>query len=114
MLMVLDHFFPESMAMSGFMILSLVVFTVINIIAYYLGIRAALSSNKSRFIQLIMVLIVVKMFIAVAMVVGYVKMGQPASKLFVLPFLILYVIFTIFEVWILLKIARINPASSIE
>jgi hypothetical protein len=59
-----------------------------------------------------MMLILMKMIVCVALVVAYVKISNPESKLFVLPFLTTYLIFTIFEIFVLQKIARYQPGTS--
>jgi len=88
------------------------VFTGINIIAYYTGRRAVRSKSNFRFIQLVMGLILFKMVVCIALVVAHVKINHPVSKLFVIPFMVIYLIFTLFEIYVLEKMARTNTASS--
>jgi hypothetical protein len=59
-----------------------------------------------------MILILVKMFVCIGLVVAYVKISSPDSKLFVLPFLTIYLIYTIFEIFVLQKIARYKAEPS--
>jgi hypothetical protein len=84
---------------------------MIVILAYYSGRRAVLSKSKFRFVQLMMMLIVFKMLICVALVVAHMKIHQPPSKLFVIPFLAIYLIFTLFEIYVLEKLARTKQAA---
>ena len=107
---ILQLVIPKSDALSNFTMLCIAVFLAINIAAYYLGKGAAESSSKYRFIHLMMILIIVKMFICVALVLFYVKIGQPSTKLFVIPFLLIYLTFTIFEIHVLQKLAKVQPA----
>ncbi|MDX1476935.1 MAG: hypothetical protein R3301_04485 [Saprospiraceae bacterium] len=111
LLLLLDVLLPQSDAVSQFTMICTAVFVLINVLAYYLGIGAARSDNKYRFIHLMMILILVKMMICVALVLIYVRIGQPATKLFVIPFLAIYIIFTIFEIYVLQRVARIKPGS---
>lgn len=111
-LLIWNTFLPESSALSQFTFWCIGVFTFINILAYYAGKRAVYSKSKYRFVQLIMILILFKMMICVALVVAHVKINHPDSKLFVLPFLTIYLIFTLFEIYVLEKLARTNTADS--
>lgn len=112
-LLLWDVFLPKSEAFSTFTIICMVTFTAINILAYFAAIRAVNSKSKYRFVQLMMMLILFKMMICVGLVVAHVKINQPDTKLFVLPFLTIYLIFTLFEIYVLEKLARTNhPTSS--
>jgi hypothetical protein len=103
---------PQSAAKSQFTLWCVTAFVIINVLAYYTGRRATNSKSNYRFIQLMMMLILMKMIVCVALVVAYVKISNPESKLFVLPFLTTYLIFTIFEIFVLQKIARYQPGTS--
>ena len=102
----LDILFPASNALGQLSLISAIIFIAIVIGAYYLGQMAIRSASKSRFIQLVMMIIMIKMFVCVLIIAVYLKVVVPESKLFVLPFLVIYLIFTIFEVIILERIAR--------
>ena len=100
---------PETDAKSPFTLWCVIVFVLINILAYYSGRRAALSRSKYRFVQLMLLLIMLKMVVCIALVVAHVRINHPDSKLFVLPFLTTYLIFTVFEIFVLEKLARVTP-----
>ena len=102
----------ETDALSGFGILCIAMFVLINILAYYSGVRAVHSTSKFRFVHIIMILIIVKMAICVGLVIAHLKINQPGSRLFVLPFLTTYLIFTVFEIYILEKVARTKTAET--
>lgn len=109
MLAGLQAWEPKLEAFSPFTILSVGVFAAIVGLAYSIGVRVARSQSKGRFVQLIMFLVLIKMMICILLVVFHVKINEPTNKLFVLPFLIVYLIFTIFEVFTLEKLARLKP-----
>ena len=111
-LVVWNTFLPESSAISQFTFLCISAFILINILAYYSGKRAIHSKSKFRFVQLMMMLILFKMMICVALVAAHMKINHPESKLFVLPFLTIYLIFTLFEIYVLERLARTNTPSS--
>ncbi len=54
------------------------------------------------------------MFISVAIVVVHVRLEQPENKLFVIPFLAIYLIFTIFEIYILDRVGKAKPSIDSE
>lgn len=104
-----DNFLPSTEALTRFPFLCVGVFALINVAAFYLGVKSVHSKSKYRFIHLTMFLIMVKMLICFGLVVIYVQVNHPGSKLFVLPFLTSYLIFTCFEIYVLEKIARTKP-----
>ena len=111
-LVVLDQLLPASTALSQFTVWCVLVFTCINALAYYAGRRAVRSTSKFRFIQMMMILILFKMMICIGLVVIHVEVNHPASKLFVIPFLLIYLIFTLFEIYVLEKMARTHTQPS--
>lgn len=102
---------PESDAVSQFTFVCVGTFTFINVLAYAAAKRAVRSKSKYRFIQLMMILILFKMVVCIGLVVAHVKINNPDSKLFVIPFLTIYLIFTFFEIYVLEKLARTTEAS---
>lgn len=104
------HFLvPGSEPFSDLSIHSFLVFGAIVVLAYVLGKRAALSGAKFVFIRMTILFIFVKMFIGVGLVVYHVRSELPEDKTFIIPFLIIYLIFTIFEIYVLEKLGRIQP-----
>ena len=74
------------------------VFMVLTSIAYYYATKKALGvSNKMAFIQLVMMTVMLKIILIMTIVAVYYKVVQPQSKYFVIPFLIIYFIYSIFE-----------------
>ena len=106
---ILEALAPQLQAVSMFTMLCIGVFSAIVGLAYILGARTAQSEARGRFVQLVMFLIVIKMLICVLLVVLHVKLNTPENKLFVIPFLMIYLIFTIFEVYVLERLARLKP-----
>jgi len=105
-LWVMHALLPDIDAWGAFSLWTIAVFTAIVIGAFYLGQMAVRSESKARFIQLVMMIIFVKMMVCILLVGIYIKIEAPDSRLFVVPFLAIYLIFTIFEVIVLERIAR--------
>jgi hypothetical protein len=85
---------------------SLVIFVGISVAAYIFGLKTANSRNKGDFINLIIILIAAKMLICLFTVWLYQIFVEPESKLFVIPFFIIYLIFTSFEMYILIRLGN--------
>jgi hypothetical protein len=85
---------------------SLGMFIPLSIAMFLGGQRAAKSENKYFFSNLIMPFTFIKMFVAVAGLVVYKKIFQPETKYFLLPFFVVYFVFTIFETYFMVKLAK--------
>ena len=82
---------------------SLVFFVTLSIVVFYLGNAAASSENKNRLTQLIMILVFFKLFSCLMIIVIYDRLFHPPSDYYVLPFFLIYIVFTAFEVMMLSK-----------
>ncbi len=79
-------------------------------IAFALGKRAMSSSSPYRFIQVLLMIIMGKMGLSLLIIIVYMKLFEPPDKSFVWPFLVIYVIYTVFEVYFLEKIAKVKTS----
>lgn len=68
--------------------------------------KAAKSENKNLFGQIFLLSIVFKLMICGLLVIAYVLLVKPSSVHFILPFLLIYVSFTIYEVYFVTKLAK--------
>ena len=103
---------PGSEAFSDLSIHAFIVFGAIVVLAFFLGKKAAMSGAKYVFIRMTILLIFVKMCIGVGLVVIHVRSEMPEDKTFIIPFLLIYLIFTIFEIYVLEKLGRIQPVGN--
>lgn len=76
---------------------------------YELGIRAVESSNKNNFINVVMISVFLKMMLSLIMLFVYTKTVKPESKGFLIPFFIIYLVFTSLEIWALIRVGRTKP-----
>ena len=83
-------------------------FASISMIIYLLSIKSANSPNKFQFMNVVIMNIFIKMIVSFLLIVAYVQMNAPTDKLYVLPFMMVYLIFTIFETYFLMKTAKPN------
>lgn len=86
--------------------ISLGLFVLLTVAMYYAGSRALRSKNKNDFTNVVMGFTMGKMFLAIAIVFGYLKLVEPTDKLFILPFFTVYLIYTVVEVYLMMKLSR--------
>lgn len=75
---------------------------------YFLGERFSRSKNKYHYNQLIILNFVAKLGISIFILFVYHSITQPESNLFIVPFGIIYIAFTIFEAIFMSKQASIS------
>ena len=72
---------------------------------YLLSLKALKSTNKMAFIQLVMFNVIFKIVGFMVIAAFYFKIVHPTKKYFILPFLVIYFIYTIFETIYIYKLA---------
>lgn len=82
------------------------IFIIISIASYVFGLRAFHSSNKYDFSNLFIIITTFKIFVFLLTFILYQILVEPSNKLYILPFFIIYFIFTSFEVRLLTKIGK--------
>lgn len=82
-------------------------FLSFSLIVHQLAQNASKSKNKFVFTRLTLAISFVKMLLIVVIVVGYRLLISRESIEFIWPFLIIYLIFTIFETSYLTKLAKL-------
>ncbi|WP_116125659.1 hypothetical protein [Lewinella sp. IMCC34183] len=99
-----------------FSVATLLLFLFLCTVIFFLGRRSAGAANRMLFSNVFLAATMAKMFLCGILVVGYVILGEPESKLFIVPFFWLYLVYTGFEVYFLMKVsaivARPEPAES--
>ncbi len=78
------------------------------LLVYFIASWAAHQPQKSLFTGLSLLITIAKMGFSVIVVGIYFKIYEPTERLFVVPFLIIYVIYTIYETYFLMKLSRVN------
>lgn len=91
---------------TDFSVYSIIGFTGLSILMYVLGVKAAQSDNKYSFNNLIVGNMLLKMILSVLIILVYKNAYNIDSRAFLLPFLIVYLSFTIFETYFLTKLAK--------
>ncbi len=85
------------------MYLSILFFTFLAMGVFHLSERAANANNKNFFMQIVMINTMMKMFGSVVVVIGYFYFTKPSTTKFIVPFIIVYVMYTIFDAYFMMK-----------
>ncbi len=106
--------FPDLGVHTGFSYSTIVIFFVFSLGAFLMGKAAVKSTNKYRFIQVLLLVIMGKIMISLLAILAYMKLTEPPDKRFVLPFILIYLIYTVFEVYYLEKVAKEEPEDAVQ
>lgn len=107
-LLLVFCFIPVFKPYNGLNVVSFIFFNVLCLAAYYFGKKSLKSPNKFLFNQLIMLNVIIKMFVSIGIIVIFHQFYNPQTNWFVLPFLIFYVIYTIFETYLLTNLVKLH------
>ena len=110
LILLLLPFIPFFEGHEIFSWLSLGFFILFTIGVYYIAEKAAQSPNLNTFSSVILGVIFLKMVFIIFIVLIYKKAMDPGSPWFLVPFFLIYIVFTIFEVYFMNKLARIKPS----
>lgn len=91
---------------TDFSLYAIAAFFLLSYLMFYLGSKAAKSSNKYTFNNIIVGNMILKMFMCVIIVMVYKQVYEVQSRAFLFPFLIIYLSYTIFETYFLTKLAK--------
>ena len=106
--LILQFFVPEFLPYAPISWASVIFFVIFSWIVYIFGLKAAQSDNKNDFTRFSMMVIMGKLFLSIFLVIGYVYVAQPANRFVVLPFIPIYVIYTIFETKFMMELAKMK------
>ena len=106
--LILQSFVPKFLPYAQFSWASVAFFVVFSWVVYFLGTKAAQSENKNDFTRFSLMVIMGKLFLSVFLVIGYVVVVEPTNRFVVLPFIPIYVIYTVFETNFMMKLAQVK------
>ena len=86
--------------------ISLAFFVLLTLAMYGVGTLTSKSKNTAAFTGTILGFTFGKMFFSLIIVIAYFQYTQPLSKVFVVPFFIVYLIYTVFETWFMMKLGK--------
>lgn len=85
---------------------SILGFIVLSVLIYFLVERSLAATGGKNMLGLVVFNVFLKLAFSFGFVALYVQNNQPQNKLFLLPFFIAYLSFTVFETWFLNLQAR--------
>jgi len=106
LLAVLLALLPQAQMHTAFAGATVLLFVLICIGLFFAGRSAAGSSSKLAFNNLVSVSVFGKMLVAVAALFVYQQTTLPENSWFVGIFLLVYVVYTVFEVWFMTRLAK--------
>jgi hypothetical protein len=89
-------------------------FVLFTVLAFFYGGMAARSQNKHQFTNAFMGLTMGKMLFSAMIVTAYFFLAKPSDKLFIIPFFAIYLVYTVFEVAILMKIGAVAKSTPLN
>jgi hypothetical protein len=104
--LVTHVYFPKLESHAPFSFVTISLFVIFCLVAFVLGKKSVKSTNKYRFIHILLMLIMGKMVLSLFLILTYVKLLTPPDKLFVIPFFLIYLVYTVFEIYFLEKVAK--------
>lgn len=75
-------------------------FSLFSLLTYLTSKKLEQSENRSSLLSLTFSNMLLKILLTAVVILIYYKFGQPESGLFVIPFIIIYIGFTVFEVYL--------------
>ena len=91
---------------SDFSWICITAFVILTILMYFIGSQAVKSSNKNAFTSTALGFIMGKMMLAILVILIYNKLAEPESKVFIIPFFIVYVIYSSFETYFMMRLSK--------
>ena len=114
LLLLFLHQFPAIGEYQSFSWISWLCFIGISFLMFFLGKWSAMHRDRNLFVSISILLGGGKMLLAVLLVIVYSKLMQPTSRAFVIPFFLVYLCFTIFETYFMMKLAREKRSADLE
>lgn len=109
LVLVFVHSFESQADTILLSVMTVVLFTLLSI-GLFIALKISVkSTNKQLFISYTLINMIVRMVMSIVLLLGYRELFKPIDGKFVLPFLLIYVLFTIFETSFMLKIADEKP-----
>lgn len=87
---------------------SIIFFTILSLVVYWLSQRAVNSNQQNFFLYIIMINVFVKLISAFVLILIYTRVKNPTDKYFLVPFLMTYLVFTLFETVFLSAQAKVS------
>jgi hypothetical protein len=106
-------FLPELIPYLGLGYAAMIFFSLLSILIYYWSRHLGAHDNPYLLLYLTYGVILFKLLMSVVIVYAFKEYYEPDTRYFVLPFLIVYIFFTIFETAYMAKSGRLKRRSAL-
>lgn len=106
LILLIMEFVPALAAHHRLSWVSWFMFVVFSAGTYIFASITARSPNPNSFVRFYIISIILKMALSVGVILTYKLQFNPEDKIFILPFFIIYLIFTAFEMYFLTKVEK--------
>ncbi len=89
-----------------FSISSTFVFVIFTILVFHIGLRVVGSPNKNLFTGVAISSIFMKLVFILAFLFTYQAVVEPTSKYYLFPFILIYLVYTIFETSVMMQLSK--------
>lgn len=97
---------------SSFSWITLLFFLLFTIGVFFLAQWASNSKNPTSFVQVVISALGIKLFGAVILILVFDRLFEPETRWFLLPFFTLYLIYSILETYLLMKMGKAKTTPS--
>lgn len=104
---LLSYLIPVMASFQLFTWISLLFFSLITALTLYIGLRG-LEKNSYGFVASVNGIVLVKLMLSAVLVLVYVIITRPHNPVFIIPFFVFYILFTVFEVRELLMAQKLK------
>lgn len=87
-------------------IMAIFSFVIISFLIFLYAINTSASDNLFSFNNVVVASFLIKLFLSVGVIMFFERYFEPPSKNHILHFILVYIVYTIFEVYFLTKLAR--------
>lgn len=88
------------------------IFILFTVAMYFTGRKAASDKNPYKFSRSFLGFTFMKIMLSFLVIVGYTLTGQGESKVFLISFLPIYLIFTAYETYVFMKLSKSTPQTN--
>ncbi len=107
------HTFESLKVYSDLSYYSIIMFSVMSIVLYILLRKSLLSADKQIFTSITLTNMLIRMLGSITLLLFYKKIKECPDNKFIISFLVIYVIFTIFETYFMVSLADQKPKKNI-
>lgn len=102
-LILISHLGSILSSLTTFSLTTFLLYFILTILMYVFAKRAKEDPNDNAYTSILLSFHWIRIFTSLIFILTYIKLFPPKSNLFLLPFFTIYILFTIFEVYMLTK-----------